>query len=161
LRQLPRAHFDLVIQPVSTCYVSDVEAVYREAAQVTVPGGFYVSQHKQPISLQCSALPTEGGYVVKEPYQRSEPLPPEIDGVAHRETGALEFIHPLERLLGGLCRAGFVIEDLVEPRHGNREAARGSFAHRSSYLPPYVTVKARRTKSASPSSPIILQSTKE
>ena len=140
---LPRAGFDLIIQPVSTCYIADIEAVYREIAQVSIAGGFYISQHKQPMSLQCSALPEQTGYVVKEPLDRRDPLPPSIEDVVHREGGAFEFIHPLEKLLGGLCRAGFVIEDVIEPRHGNREAPPGTFGHRSCFVPPYVTVKAR------------------
>jgi 2-polyprenyl-3-methyl-5-hydroxy-6-metoxy-1,4-benzoquinol methylase len=144
LAMLPRAAFDVVIQPVSTCYVADVVAVYKEVAQIILPGALYISQHKQPASMQSSALPTETGYVVRESYYRTEPLPPEIDGLEHREAGALEFIHPLEKLLGGLCRSGFVIEDLVEPRHADPRAERGTFGHRSCYLPPYLTIKARR-----------------
>ena len=45
--------FDLVIQPVSTCYVADVSKTYLEVARVVRPGGIYVSQHKQPVSLQA------------------------------------------------------------------------------------------------------------
>jgi SAM-dependent methyltransferase len=155
LAMLPRAGFDLVVQPVSTCYVPDVIAVYQQVAHVITPGGLYVSQHKQPGSLQSSALPSEQGYFVKERYNRTGPLPPEIDGLEHREGGALEFIHPLEKLLGGLCRCGFVIEDLVEPRHDNATAKPGTFAHRSSYLPPYVTIKARRRQQFTPASSIL------
>jgi hypothetical protein len=63
----------------------------------------------------------------------------------HRENGTVEFLHRWDELIGGLCRSGFVIEDLVEPRHGRPQAEPGSFAHRSFYLPPFVTIKARRT----------------
>src|SRR6185437_9028581 len=44
LSGLAAASFEIVIQPVSTCYVPDVQAVYREVARVTAPGGIYVSQ---------------------------------------------------------------------------------------------------------------------
>jgi hypothetical protein len=37
-----------------------------------------------------------------------------------------------------------VIEALMEPRYGNPEADKGSFAHRSFSAPPYVKMKARR-----------------
>jgi hypothetical protein len=50
--------------------------------------------------------------------------------------------------LGGLCRAGFVIEDLIEPVHARPNAEIGSFAHRSKYLAPYVRIKARRRSDA-------------
>jgi len=82
--------FDVVIHPVSTCYVPDVLAVYRAVARVTRPGGLYVSQHKQPTSLQAEATPSLRGYELIEPYYRSGPLPP-VTGSLHRETGTLEY----------------------------------------------------------------------
>jgi SAM-dependent methyltransferase len=141
------AAFDIVIHPVSTCYVPDVERVYREVARVTVPGGLYVSQHKQPASLQASTEPTAAGYRLAEPYYRTGPLP-EVVGSPHREPGTLEFLHRWESLIGGMCRAGFSILDLVEPLHSDEQAAIGTFGHRSRYVPPYVRIKARRVGSA-------------
>lgn len=141
------AAFDLVAQPVSTCYVPDVAAVYREVARVTAPGGLYVSQHKSPTSLQADVRPSTGGYELVEPYYRSGPLP-DVGDSPHREPGTLEFLHRWEDLLGGLCRAGFVIEDLLEPLHADAQAPLGSFGHRSRYVAPYVRVKARRLKQA-------------
>ena len=111
-----------MIQPVSTCYVPDLTRVYREVARVTVAGGLYISQHKQPPSLQASTEPTAAGYPLTEPYYRTGPLP-EVVGSPHREPGTLEFLHRLETLIGGMCRAGFSIEDLVEPLHAD-EASR-------------------------------------
>jgi SAM-dependent methyltransferase len=144
LSMLAPASFDAVVQPVSTCYVPDVMSVYREVARVIAPGGLYLSQHKQPACLQAELLPSPRGYSLLEPYYRSGPLPEVMEGCQHREAGTLEFLHRWEELLGGLCRSGFVIEDLVEPRHGRPLAAPGTFAHRSSFLPPFVAVKARR-----------------
>jgi SAM-dependent methyltransferase len=143
LTALDSGRFDTVIQPVSSCYVPDVVAVYREVARVIVPGGLYVSQHKQPVNLQATVKPGNLGYVIDEPYYRSGPLPP-VTGSPHREAGTLEFLHRWEELLGGLCRSGFQLEDLSEPQHTRRDAVRGSFAHRSLYVAPYVRVKARR-----------------
>jgi SAM-dependent methyltransferase len=143
LSALPAAAFDLVIQPVSTCYVPDVAAVYRQVARVTAAGGLYISQHKQPSSMQAAIVPSPGGYELTEPYYRRGPLPPVV-GSPHRESGTLEFLHRWEELLGGLCRAGFVIEDVIEPLHAQPDANVGSFAHRSQYVAPYVRLKARR-----------------
>jgi len=145
LSTFPTASFDVVIQPVSTCYVPDVTAVYREAARVTASGGLYISQHKQPACLQAGLLPSARGYILSEPYYRTGPLLPTIAGGQHREAGTIEFLHRWEELIGGLCRAGFVIEDLIEPRHGDPLAEPGSFKHRSGFVPPFVTIKARRT----------------
>ena len=147
LSALPAASFDLVMQPVSSCYAPDVTAIYREVARVIVPGGIYVSQHKQPTSLQADTAPSRKGYEVVEPYYRSGPLP-QVRGSLHREEGTLEFLHRWEELIGGLCRSGFVIEDLSEPMHSNPYADAGAFGHRSQFIAPYVRIKARRVGSA-------------
>lgn len=144
LSALPPQSFDLVIHPVSTCYLPKVSPVYREVARVCVPGAIYVSQHKQPASMQAEIRPGLRGYELTEPYYRTGPLPP-VAGSLHREAGTLEFLHRWEELLGELCRAGFVIEDLVEPLHADAAREPGSFAHRSLFVPPYVRIKARRT----------------
>lgn len=144
LSMFSAAAFDVVIQPVSTCYVPDLMAVYREVARVTAADGLYISQHKQPASLQAEVLPSGRGYVLSEPYYRSGPLPAVIEGCLHREAGTMEFLHRWEELIGGLCRAGFVLEDLVEPRHGDVRSEPGAFKHRSAFVPPFVTLKARR-----------------
>ena len=145
LSALANASFDVVIQPVSTCYLPDIRPVYREVARVMVPGGVYISQHKQPVSLQAETIISPGGgYELFEPYYRSGPLP-QVQGSLHREDGTLEFLHRWEDLIGELCLAGFSLEGLSEPYHGgDTPPAAGTFAHRSRYAPPYVRLKARR-----------------
>lgn len=140
---LAPASFDVVIHPVSSCYVADLRAVYRAVARVLRPGGLYISQHKQPASLQASSQPGPNGYSIETAYYHRDPLPP-VTGSLHREAGTLEFLHRWEDLLGGLYQAGFVIEDLKEPVHGQPAAEPGSFGHRSQFVAPYVRIKARR-----------------
>lgn len=144
LRMFAVARFDLVIHPVSTCYVPDVSAVFTEVARVTVPGGWYVSQHKSPASLQAGLEPNAAGrFELVVPQTSRGPLPPAPPSRL-REPGTQEFIHPLSALLGGICAAGFSIEDVWEPDHARPDAAGGSFAARSAFLPPYIRVRARR-----------------
>jgi len=143
LSVLAASSFDIVTQPVSTCYVPDILAVYREVARVTAIGGLYISQHKQPASLQTDARPSGLGYSVNEPYYRSGPLPP-ASASWLREPGTLEFLHRWEEIIGGLCRSGFVVEDLVEPCHADQNAEPGSLGHRARFIAPYVRIKARR-----------------
>jgi SAM-dependent methyltransferase len=138
------AEFDIVYQPVSTCYLPDVRAIYRQVARVLAADGIYVSQHKQPGSLQASQHPLPGGgYAIGEAYYRQDPLP-SVDGSLLREEGTLEYLHRWEELIGGMCQCGFAIEDLVEPFHAELEGTDNSFGHRARYLPPYVRIKARR-----------------
>jgi SAM-dependent methyltransferase len=147
LSMLSAAEFDIVVQPVSTCYVPNIRKVYEQVARVAAGGALYISQHKQPAGLQAEARPAQRGYELIERYYRTGPLPP-VAGSQHREPGTLEYLHRWEELLGGLCQAGFVIEDLLEPLHARPDAEHGTFGHRSQYLPPYVRIKARRLKSA-------------
>ena len=144
LSVLAAGAFDIVSQPVSTCYVPNIARVFREVARVLAAGGLYISQHKQPGSLQADIVPGPRGYELIEPYYRNGPLPP-VSGSRHREEGTLEYLHRLEEILGGMCRAGFVIEDVLEPPHAQADASVGQFAHRSQYVPPYLRIKARRT----------------
>ncbi len=128
LSPLAAASFDVVVQPVSACYVPDVARVYAEVARVLRPGGLYVVQHKQPGDLQDG----------KTPYAEGLPLP------SRGEPGTTEYLHTLDALLGGLCRAGFLIEDVEEPPRADALAPAGSPGHRAWFLPPYLKVKARR-----------------
>jgi SAM-dependent methyltransferase len=145
LSMLKEGQFDIVVQPVSTCYLPQIAPVYREVARVTREEGLYISQHKSPTSLQADVVPSARGYELIEPYYRTGPLPAVI-GSAHREEGTLEYLHRWEEILGLLCRAGFWIEDVVEPLHAKSDAAPGTFTHRSRYVAPYVRIKARRTR---------------
>lgn len=149
LSMLGAEEFDAVVQPVSTCYVPDVMAVYREVARVVRAGGLYISQHKTPTSLQTSIKPSGQHYALEEPYYREGPLPP-ASPCRTREPGTLEFLHRWEELIGGMCRAGFVIEDLTEPLHADAQAEVGTFAHRAQYVAPYVRIKARKRSSGPP-----------
>jgi SAM-dependent methyltransferase len=143
LSMLPEAGYDIVHQPVSTCYVSDVAAVYREVARVTRDGGLYISQHKQPTSLQITRRDPHDRYVVGLEYYRSGPLP-QAEDESYREPGVVEYLHRWEQLVGDLCTAGFVIEDLREPCRADRNASPDHYLHRGRFVPPYVRMKARR-----------------
>jgi len=143
LGMLEDESFDIVHQPVSTCYVPDVAAVYREVARVLRDGGLYISQHKQPVSLQIVERDANDRYVVGVRYYHSGPLPP-VGDTSYREAGTIEFLHRWEELVGGLCRAGFSVEDLREPCRADARVAPGHFGHRGQFVPPYVRIKARR-----------------
>lgn len=136
--------FDIVHQPVSTCYVADLEPVFGEVARVLRQGGLYLSQHKQPASLQISHRDRRDRYVMGVEYYHEGPLP-EVPDQSYREDGTVEFLHRLEQLVGTLCQSGFVIEDLREPLRADRIAQPGDFRHRGRFVPPYVRLKARRT----------------
>lgn len=138
--------FDIVIHPVSTCYLPAIAPVYREVARITGSGGLYISQHKTPANLQADQSASSRGYELTEPYYRTGPLPAVV-GSRLREVGTLEYLHRWEEILGELCRSGFVIEDVVEPMHADKDAVPGTFGHRCRFIAPYVRIKARRNGS--------------
>jgi len=148
LDMLSADQFDIVIHPVSTCYLPDVAPVFRAVARVLRPAGLYISQHKSPTSLQASCTADrESRYVVEHPYYRTRPVPPPTAGsVAQRirEPHATEYLHRWEQLIGGICRAGMQIEDFIEPDHADNEAVAGTFGHRAMFIAPYVRIKARK-----------------
>src|SRR4051812_17040619 len=45
LSAFAESSFDVVLQPVSTCYVADISRVYLEVARVLRADGIYISQH--------------------------------------------------------------------------------------------------------------------
>lgn len=135
--------FDIVHHPVSTCYVPDVSVVYGEVARVLRDGGMYISQHKQPTSLQITHRDSRDRYVIGVEYYHQAPLGPTADK-AYREVGTVEYLHRWDQLVGGLCRAGFVLSDLCEPLRADEKAQPGHFGHRGRFVAPYVRLKALR-----------------
>jgi len=103
----------------------------------------YISQHKQPTSLQIVERDSHDRYVIGVKYYQQGPLPP-VGDRSYREAGAVEFLHRWEDLVGGLARAGFCIEDLREPCRAKPQARPGEIGHRGAFVAPYVRMKARR-----------------
>jgi ubiquinone/menaquinone biosynthesis C-methylase UbiE len=145
LSMIPDATFDCVVQPVSFTYIPNLSDVYSEVHRVLKPNGLYVSQHKQPFSLQAESVFHSNGYRVSVPNAEGLSLLPTALRSINREHETVEFIHTLDAILGGLCRHGFIIEDFHEPPRGDAWAPLGSAEHRATFLPPYLKVKARRT----------------
>ena len=136
--------FDLVIQPVSGCYVSDLKAVYRNVAKALKPQGVYLFQAKQPAMMQAQWLSSASHYATVTPYARQWPLPPIDRKDLFREQGTVEFLHTWDEILGDLCRSGFAMERFEEPPRGDAWAPPGSSLHRACFFPPYIKVKARK-----------------
>jgi SAM-dependent methyltransferase len=152
LSMFSEQQFDLIIHPVSTCYLPSISGLFEEIARVLRPGGLYISQHKQPINLQASLETSTGQYVVEHAYGDPSPVTAASQPNALREPGTREFVHSWTAILGGICRSGMVIEDVVEPDHSDRTSLPGTFGHRCTYIPPYIRLKARRIDHGTPRS---------
>lgn len=106
--------FDLVFNPVSLCYVREVEPIWREVARVLRPGG-----------VLLTGWDTGLNYVMDEAEERIvrglpfDPLanPALMDELA-ADDGGVQFSHTLDDLMGSLLHTGFVIDDLFEDVNG-------------------------------------------
>jgi ubiquinone/menaquinone biosynthesis C-methylase UbiE len=150
LGMFQEGEFDLVAHPVSTCYVRDPALVYHQVARVLRAGGLYVSQHKQPVNVQASLQPRDGLYVLETEIGVAAKSVNAGETSWLREPNTIEYAHSLESLVGGICRAGMVIEDISEPEHANPSGPSGSMGHRSRFAPPYLRIKARRIVDRTP-----------
>ena len=145
LRELSDQSFDVVHQPVSTCYIPDLVPLYAEVARVLRDDGIYISQHKQPFSLQISHRNERHQFVVGVEYYHRGPLPKQIDR-SYRESGAAEYLHRLEDLIGGLVRSNMILEDFREPVRADYKANVSHYGYRGRFIPPYLRMKARRRR---------------
>jgi len=148
LQPLSSSAFDVVVQPVSSCYLPNLQHMFAEIARVLRPGGLYVSQHKQPGALQAEQLEINDlpSFLISLPLIDGLRLPdtPKDAGANIREPGTTEYLHSFGAILGGICNAGFVIEDVTEPPRGDAFAPINSLAYRATFLAPYLKIKARR-----------------
>ncbi len=143
LQELGDEAFDIVHQPVSSCYIPDLVPMYAEIARVLRDNGTYISQHKQPVSAQISHRNERHQFVIGVEYYHKGPLPRTLDE-SYREIGTTEYLHRLEELVGGLCRSKMVLEDLREPVRADYDAAVTHYGYRGRFIPPYLRMKARR-----------------
>jgi len=109
--------FDLIFNPVSTVFMQDVRAVWRECYRVLRHGGILLTGSMNPVHYIFDLFKMDEGILevaYSIPYSDLTSLSDE-DREEYLNKGApLEFGHSLTDLLGGQCAAGFVIADLYE-----------------------------------------------
>ena len=109
--------FDLIFNPVSTVFMQDVRAVWRECFRVLRHGGILMSGSMNPVHYIFDLFKMDEGILEVTqsiPYSDVTSLSDE-DREEYLSKGLpLEFGHSLTDLLGGQCAEGFVITDLYE-----------------------------------------------
>lgn len=109
--------FDLVFNPVSTVFMKDVRAVWREVSRVLRHGGALLTGMMNPVHYLFDFEKMDAGILeVKHaiPYSDTESLSQAELEKYIGEGMPLEFGHSLADLLGGQCAAGLHIVDLYE-----------------------------------------------
>ena len=113
LSMFPDESFDIVFNPCSTVFMSDVRAVWKEAYRVLRHDGTLMTGSMNSIHYIFDLQKFDNGILEVThsiPYSDIESLSRE-----ELEKGfPLEFGHSLTDLLGGQCAAGFHIVDIYE-----------------------------------------------
>ena len=109
--------FDLVFNPVSTVFMKDVRAVWKEAYRVLRRGGTLLTGVMNPVHYIFDFEKMDAGILeVKHsiPYSDTESLSKDELEKYTSANAPLEFGHSLTDLLGGQCAAGFHIVEMYE-----------------------------------------------
>jgi len=119
------ASFDLVVQPVATCFVPDVRPVWREVARVLAPGGTLLAGFLNPIAytLDKDLERTRQSLTVKHalPYSDLASLSDEERARYMIYDAPLEYSHSLTDLIGGQLDAGLTLDGFMEDGWGGAE----------------------------------------
>ena len=109
--------FDLVFNPVSTVFMPEVRAVWKECSRVLRQGGILVTGFMNPVHYIFDLYKADEGVLEVAnaiPYSDLTSLSKE-ELEDHLGKGLpVEFGHSLTDLIGGQCAAGFVITELYE-----------------------------------------------
>ncbi len=113
--------FDLIVHPVSNCFVPDLGPVWREAFRVLRPGSAILSGMMNPAYYCFDYELAEKGKVEirhKLPYSDIADLD-EATLEKHRQRGLpLEFSHSLTDQIAGQIEAGFLLAGFYEDDFG-------------------------------------------
>jgi SAM-dependent methyltransferase len=140
--------FDLVYQPVSSCYIPDVRHMYQEVARVLRPGGLYHVEHWNPLHIQLEGLGTWDGssYRIIHPQDSRTPVAYLTPSGEEDEPRVLwHFVHSVGDLVGGLLDAGFAIRRFAQSSHDDPDALPGSPSHLESFAPSFFRILAARS----------------
>jgi SAM-dependent methyltransferase len=123
--------FDLIVHPVSNCFVPDVLPVWREAFRVLRHGGCLLAGFANPSMyiFDLNVAERDGRLEVKHSLPYSDRSRPRDE--------PFEFSHTLEAQIGGQIAAGFSITGMYEDLH-----SRGDSNPLNRYMPTFIATRA-------------------
>lgn len=102
--------FDVIVHPVSNCYIQSVEPVWRECFRVLKPGGVLLAGMDNGINYLFDESETT--------LVHGLPFNPLNDPALYEELmktdSGVQFSHTLEEQVGGQLKAGFLLTHLYE-----------------------------------------------
>ena len=112
------ASLDLIVNPVSTLFVPELDPIWAECGRTLRPGGVLMAGFLNPdeFVFDPDALDNEGRFVVRYPLPYAELATLDKVQIAERRRNRqmFHFSHTMEAQLGGILRAGFVVTDFFE-----------------------------------------------
>jgi SAM-dependent methyltransferase len=113
--------FDLIVHPISNCFVPDLVPVWREAYRVLRTGGSLLSGFTNPVRYLFNddlEYSSDLLYVINTiPYSDEEQLTDERKQRFLSRDEPFEFGHTLDAQIGGQLEAGFVLTGFYEDRY--------------------------------------------
>lgn len=110
--------FDMIIHPVSNCFIDDILPVWRESSRVLKENGALLSGFSNPliymIDWEVAEKTKRCELVHAIPYSDIQALSPEMKQKYQREKIPYEFGHSLTDQTQGQIEAGFVIAGFYE-----------------------------------------------
>jgi SAM-dependent methyltransferase len=109
--------FDLIFNPVSTAFMPDVRAVWKECSRVLRRAGILMTGFMNPVHYIFDLYKADEGILEVAhsiPYSDLKSIPKEDLEELVEKGLPVEFGHSLTDLIGGQCDAGFVMTDMYE-----------------------------------------------
>ena len=110
----PDCSFDLIVHPVSNCYIREVEPLWRECFRILRPGGILLAGLDNGISYIFDEAETT--------LMHRLPYDPTTDKALYEESinndYGIQFSHTFEEQVGGQLKAGFILTHLYEDYSG-------------------------------------------
>ncbi|MCC6299251.1 MAG: class I SAM-dependent methyltransferase [Anaerolineales bacterium] len=133
--------FDLIFNPVSTVFMQDVRAVWKECYRALRHGGILMTGAMNPVHYIFDLYKIDEGILEVThsiPYSDVTSQSKEDLDEYLAKGLPLEFGHSLTDLLDGQCAAGFVITDLYEDVMSDSPLVK--------YYPSYIATRAVKAK---------------
>ncbi len=113
--------FDLIFNPTSTCFIDDVQQVYRQCNRILVDGGALLTSATNPALYlfdEKAAMKNKMKVKYTIPFSDLSSLSKKELAKRLKKHDTIEFSHTLNDLVGGLCAQGFSIIDLFTDTSG-------------------------------------------